>query len=107
MPPSPPLNQSPPTSNRTALVILLGFPFVAVLALALHGIFYAFGYRYVPGRIPIASLIGIAIGTQLVIGFQEYLSQPSRRLVYASVAAYGLLALGFVARLAHLLPRDL
>src|SRR5258705_3969224 len=64
MPPSTPLNESPPTSNRTALVILLGFPFVAVLALDLHGIFYAFGYRYVPGRIPIASLIGIAIGTQ-------------------------------------------
>ena len=101
------LNESSPKSKRMGLAVLVGFPFVALLALALHGIFYAFGYRYAPGRIPIASLIGIVIGTRLLFAFQEHLSQPSRRLVYVSVAAYGLLALAFVARLAHVLPRDL
>jgi hypothetical protein len=89
------------------LVVLLGFPFVAVIALTLHFAFYAFGYRYTSGRVPIASIIGIVVGTQLLFAFQELLSRPSKRIVYASLACWGLLALAFVARLADLLPRDL
>ena len=89
------------------LAALVGFPFVAVLGLTLHFAFYALGYRYNPGRVPIPSIIGIVVGTRLVIAFEERLGRPSKRIVYASLACWGLLALVFLARVANLLPRDL
>ena len=89
------------------LIALLGFPFVAVIMLILHFAFYAFGYRYAPGRVPIASVIGIVVGTRLIFAFEELLSRRSKPIVYASLACWGILLLAFLARLANLLPRDL
>ena len=89
------------------LIALLGFPFAAVITLILHFAFYAFGYRYVPGRVPIASVIGIVVGTRLIFAFEELLSRRSKPIVYGSLACWGILLLAFLARLANLLPRDL
>jgi hypothetical protein len=93
-------------TRSMGLAVLLGFPFVGVIALALTLLFYAFGYRPAQGvRIP--SIIAILVGTQLIFAFQAQLSRPSKRIVYASLACWGLLLMAFLARLTHLLPHDL
>jgi len=89
------------------LAVLVGFPFVLVIALALTLLFYAFGYRPAHGGARIPSIIAIVVGTQLIFAFQEQLSRPSKRIVYASLACWGLLLLVFLARLTNLLPHDL
>jgi hypothetical protein len=70
-------------------------------------VFYAFGYRYAPGRVPIASIIAIVVGTQLIFAFEGKLSRPSKHMLYASLTAWGLLVLAFFARLANVLPDGL
>jgi hypothetical protein len=87
--------------------VLVGFPFVLVISLALTLLFYAFGYRSGPGAARIPEIIGIVVGTQLIFAFQARLSRPSKRLVYASLACWGLLLMTFLARLMNLLPHDL
>ncbi len=94
-------------TRSMGLAVLVGFPFVGVIALALTLLFYAFGYRPVQGGARIPSIIAIVVGTQLIFAFQGQLSRPSKRIVYASLASWGLLLMAFLARLTNLLPHDL
>jgi len=97
----------PPPQFKIAIVLFVGLPFVCVLGLALHGLFYAAGYRYQPGHLPIPSLIAIVIGTRALISFRDMWSNPSKKVWYAALLAWTVLALAFWARLTQRLPSDL
>jgi len=95
-----------PRPPKILIVVLVGFPFVAVFALALTGIFYVFGYRYHPGALPIPSLIAVVVGTPFVVGLRER-ARPSIALWYGALACYLILALALWARVTGHLPAGL
>ena len=90
-----------------ARAVLVGFPFLATLGVALAFLFYALGYRHGQGALRITSVIAIAVGTRMIFAFQEQLARPSKRVLFASLACWGVLLLAFFARLAGLFPNDL
>jgi len=89
-------------SNMAALVV--GFPLVAVFAVALALLVRAFGYHPARGDLELTSVVAIVIGTRLIILFRDQLGTPSRLLLTLSTLGYLLIMALIWARLTHRLP---
>jgi len=96
-----------PSNVNVAVVLLVGMPFVCVFALALHALFYMAGYRYHPGRLPIPTLAAVIVGTRVLVTLREKWSTPSRRVWYAALISWAVLAVALWARVTNRLPPDL